>query len=202
MVIVVGIIATVSTFIQTLSDQLGLSGKADIHRTAAQSLEEILLSLNFAAVDSIKNGGSAFGPQQLGIVRKQATSIESSCSDPVPEFINTIYDVMNNEIELHFIKARRLEVDDTLLIQMQMMLVTAITHEFVMYWGWPWCVAKGKLIEAVKEQIRRQAKIFLPKDLETGSAGEKLKSLIKASSVAPESGGPVDQITRVSPYLG
>jgi hypothetical protein len=202
LVIVVGIIATVSTFIQTLSDQLGLAGKADIHRTASQALEEILLSLNFAGVDAIKNGGSAFGPQQLEIVRKQATSIESSCSDPVPEFINSIYDIMINEIELHFLEAQKYDKDlddGSLVIQMQMRLVTEITHEFVMYWGWPWCVRKSKLVEAVKLQIRRQVKILLPKDIEHGHA-MKLKSLLRDNSVAPEVGN--QDMSRVSPYIG
>lgn len=165
MVIVVGIIATLSTFIQTLSDQLGLGTKADIHQTASQSLDAIILSLRFAGVDTIKNGATAFGAQQLEIVRKQATSIEASCGDPIPEFIHTIYDVLVNEIELNLVDAKRFNkdisdmdiiTDDMDLILKETKLVTDITHEIVMYWGWPWMLSKRSVIANVREKVKRQ----------------------------------------------
>jgi hypothetical protein len=163
MVIVVGVIATLSTFLQTLSDQLGLGGKADIHQTASQSLSAILLSLNFAAVDTIKNGATAFGAQQLEIVRKQATSIEGSCGDPIPEFIHTIYDVLINEVEFHLVEAKKFNAnisDDIHILQMEMRLVTEITHEIVMYYGWPWTLSKTGVIANVKEKIKKQFMII------------------------------------------
>jgi hypothetical protein len=170
MVIVVGIIASLSTFLQTLSDQLGLGGKADIHQTASQSLSAILLSLNFAAVDTIKNGATAFGAQQLEIVRKQATSIEGSCVDPIPEFIHSIYDVLINEVEFHLLEAKKFNAsvsDDIHVLQMEMRLVTEITHEIIMYWGWPWTLSKRGVIANVKEKIMKQFMIIA----ETGGGG-------------------------------
>jgi hypothetical protein len=184
MVIVVGIIATLSTFIQTLSDQLGLGGKADIHQTASQSLGAILLSLNFAAVDTIKNGATAFGAQQLEIVRKQATSIEGSCSDPIPEFIHTIYDVLINEVEFHLMEAKKFDEsisDDIDILQMEMRLVTDITHEVVMYWGWPWVLSKRSVIANVKEKIKKQFMIIADNGATTpGNRNDKNLSLYDA----------------------
>jgi hypothetical protein len=179
MVIVVGIIATLSTFIQTLSDQLGLGGKADIHQTASQSLSAIILSLNFAGVDTIKNGATAFGTKELEIVRKQATSIEGSCGDPIPEFIHTIYDVLISEVDFHLVEAKKFDErisDDLDILQMEMKLVTDITHEIVMYWGWPWVLSKRSVIANVKEKFKKQFMIIVNHG-ETTSGNRNYKNL-------------------------
>jgi hypothetical protein len=161
-----------------LSDQLGFGGKADIHQTASQSLNAILLSLNFAGVDTIKNGATAFGAQQLEIVRKQATSIESSCDNPIPEFINTIYDVLINKVDFNLTEASKLSEgissDDIGMdtIQMEMRLVTEITHEIVIYWGWPWTLSKKGVIANVKEKITKQFMILA----DNGTANNRMLS--------------------------
>jgi hypothetical protein len=173
LMIIVGIIATVSTFIQTLSDQLGYSRKAELHKTAAISLDSILFSLHFVAIDSKKKRGTAFGPQQLTIIRKQAISIETSCSDPVPEFINSIFDLIMNEITLHLLEIKTMKChgseehgqvsiqgngyeNNDEIIDLQRRLVISINHEFIMSWGWPWYVNKTHILKNIQEQIRRQ----------------------------------------------
>jgi hypothetical protein len=43
---------------------------------------------------------------------------------------------------------------------MEMRLVTEITHEIVMYYGWPWTLSKTGVIANVKEKIKKQFMII------------------------------------------
>jgi hypothetical protein len=193
----VGVIATVSTLIQTISDQMGLSGKAEMHRTAAHELETIILSLEFSGLDSLKNGAS-FREADLNVVKKQVASVEASCSDSIPEMLHSVYNPLMSEVSFYFLEAMKVtdseifDADEALIGQR---VLAIITKEITMSAGWPWRLSVRSVSEQVMAKFLAQYNVVAEMSDPCMVKGRKIANLAEAmkqhysrtaAKVAPE----------------
>lgn len=194
----VGVIATISTLIQTISDQMGLSGKADMHSTAAHELETILLSLEFSALDALKNGAS-FKEADLNVVRKQVASVEASCSDSIPEMLHSVYNPLMSEVSFYFLEAMKvsdsaasLSSDEATLGQR---VLATITKEITVSAGWPWRLSVRSVSERVMTKVLAEYNVVADMSAPDEEKGRKAANLAEAmkrhysrtsATVAPE----------------
>ena len=155
-VLIAAIIATASTLLQTISDQLGLNGRAVMHRTAASELDNVLLSLNLNAVDAIKSGASAFRESDLNVVRKQVVSIEASCADSIPMFLDAVYDPVIEEFAMYTEVAGK-ESDpeemESNLAMLKIRLIVFITSEIMNVSSWPWSLSAKTVATRVRRKM-------------------------------------------------
>ena len=154
-ILIAGIVATVTTLLQTISDQMGLNSKANMHRTAAAELEPLLIALNFNEVDAIKKGSHAFTEYELNVVRKQVLSVEASCTDSIPMFIEAVYNPLMEEFSYLAERAvRGCEVTEAQMLLMKIRLIKFISSEITNSLSWPWSVSTTRIAKTVRKKMR------------------------------------------------
>jgi len=85
LVTVVGCLALVATFLQTLSDRLKFGSRADMHRSAVLDLKAINDSLDFMKIDQMGNKeGLDQAKHDVEEYRKMFSQVQTGCKSAIP----------------------------------------------------------------------------------------------------------------------
>ena len=86
LVTVVGLLALVATFLQTLSDRLKFGSRADMHRSAVLDLGAIIDSLDFMKIDQIgiSKEGLDQATNNVAEYRKMFSQVRTGCKSAIP----------------------------------------------------------------------------------------------------------------------
>ena len=186
--LMVGVISSVSAFIQTVSDQLQYNSQQITHLSAAHELSTILNTLAFSDIDQIGRGASnVFIDADVKTIRKQFLQIEQTCKSVVPSIINASYDPPLNELErtrilVYETTANDDSDDEDAEAEVSKLLVddaTRITAKITGSRCWPWNVDVGRVIKSVREDIMKQERTFAEKTAD--KEGDNLYAVLKAA---------------------
>jgi hypothetical protein len=160
LVIVVGVLSSLSALLQSISDQVQLNAKALQHKSAAHELDGLLQILTFHAIGSLNQPGGAssfFSDAELKTMKKQVTSIEQTCQSVLPAKIDCLYDQLKNDYQgLRVQASRKALFEDGGLDVMEENLndVVTITQEITCYRFWPWFIDTDKITRNIATRLR------------------------------------------------
>ena len=191
MSIIVGVMASVSALNQTISDQLGYSSIAAQHASAAHEMEGILEMLNFNYVDSLAGARLPITDNDLQTIKKQVSSIELTAKSPVPQFLDTFYDSLLNELQTYRWQARGGGLDDEVMIDLQSEAIQdagLLTDRIVNSPLWPWTFSTQGVRNDVLNTLRNRMRAIAGADkaetfFEALSAFEKKRKPMHSEKV-------------------
>ena len=104
--VVVGCLALLATFLQTINDQLAYGSRADMHKSAVLDLKRITDDLEFMQIDRI---GSSDNHMTVGTYQKMYSQIQQGCKSMIPIRIAQTFKCIETRLMLNLPSNREVE---------------------------------------------------------------------------------------------
>lgn len=194
LVVVVGVLSSLSALLQSISDQVQFNAKALQHKSAAHELDGLLQLLTFNAIGSLNttSGATPFSDQELKTIKKQVLSIEQTCQSILPQAMDSLYDQVKDEysaIRQEAAEKAHYENGKTHAAELSLQDVVMVTQEILNYRYWPWHVDTKLVASRVAKRIRLKSIELI------GGRAEEIddsiigKSIINSTKVGPSNSG-------------
>jgi len=181
--IIVGCIAALSVFWNTVDRQLNYKSRADMHEAAKQVCKQLLASLDFTVIryqslseEERKESGKPLDEQALDDLKTMFHQAQDSCTSSVPDVINQAFKRMNTLVQFRGLDTKSLDKahcsEDVQALRIANIL---LCNEITKSWLWPMKLPRAAVtISAQKELLLvLQTKNFLTKELQTKKLSKK-----------------------------
>ena len=111
LVAVVGCLALVATFLQTLSDRLKFGSRADMHRSAVLDLKAIIDSLDFMKIDQIGSKDLHQAINDVGEYRKMFSQVQTGCKSAIPLRVIQSFNTIGTRIPMKLPSSKDMDFD-------------------------------------------------------------------------------------------
>ena len=113
LVTVVGLLALVATFLQTLSDRLKFGSRADMHRSAVLDLGAIIDSLDFMKIDQIgiSKEGLDQATNNVAEYRKMFSQVRTGCKSAIPLRVVQSFNTIGTRIPMKLPSSKDMDFD-------------------------------------------------------------------------------------------